>query len=79
LFLSFIQNQKLSDILLDRVRKQVEDCDNLQGFQMIHSLGGGTGSGCGSYIVEKLKHTYAHALNLSFSIVPSPSVSDVGN
>ena len=77
--MSFIQNQKLSDIILDRLRKQVEDCDHLQGFQMIHSLGGGTGSGCGAYIVEKLKHTYTNALNLSFSIFPSPVVSDVGN
>jgi hypothetical protein len=29
---------------------QVEACDSLQGFMLLHSLGGGTGSGLGSYI-----------------------------
>jgi tubulin epsilon len=35
----------------------VELCDSLQSFVMLHSLGGGTGSGVGSYIVELLHVT----------------------
>ena len=33
---------------------QVEACDSLQGFMLLHSLGGGTGSGLGSHIIEQL-------------------------
>ena len=33
------------DSVLDVVRKEAENCDCLQGFQVCHSLGGGTGSG----------------------------------
>lgn len=33
---------------------QTEPCDSLQGFMLLHSLGGGTGSGLGSYILQQL-------------------------
>jgi tubulin beta len=35
------------DRILDEVNKEAEACDCLQGFNVIHSLGGGTGSGLG--------------------------------
>ena len=37
------------DQLMEAVRRQAEDADSLQGFMLTHSLGGGTGSGLGSY------------------------------
>ena len=36
---------ELVDSVLDVVRKESESSDCLQGFQLTHSLGGGTGSG----------------------------------
>lgn len=33
---------------------QAEACDSLQGFLLLHSLSGGTGSGLGSYLLEQL-------------------------
>ena len=42
----------------DFVRKEVENCDSLQGFQIFHSLGGGSGSGMGSLILDKLREDY---------------------
>lgn len=38
----------------EKVRVEVERCDSLQGFFFLHSLGGGTGSGLGSYIVADM-------------------------
>jgi tubulin beta len=46
---------ELSHSILDVVRKEAEVCDHLQGFQVSHSIGGGTGSGLGSLLIEKLK------------------------
>jgi len=39
----------------DTVRRQAEPCDALQGFQIIHSLGGGTGAGLGSLLLSKIR------------------------
>jgi hypothetical protein len=42
----------------DCVRKEAEACDCLQGFQMTHSIGGGTGAGLGSLLLQKLSEEY---------------------
>jgi tubulin alpha len=34
-----------SSVVLDQIRKLVEQCSNIQGFMIFHSIGGGTGSG----------------------------------
>lgn len=41
----YTEGAELIDSVLDIVRKEAENCDCLQGFQITHSLGGGTGSG----------------------------------
>merc|ERR1712232_386372 len=45
----YTEGAELIDSVLDVVRKEAEGCDCLQGFQLCHSLGGGTGSGMGTY------------------------------
>jgi len=37
--------------LCDQLRRAAEDADSLQGFLLLHSLGGGTGSGLGTYLL----------------------------
>merc|ERR1712166_104343 len=41
----YTEGAELVDSVLDVVRKESESCDCLQGFQLTHSLGGGTGAG----------------------------------
>ena len=36
---------------LEKVRRAAGHCDSLQCFSLIHSLGGGTGSGLGTYLL----------------------------
>ena len=62
--------------MLDVVRKEAEGCDCLQGFQITHSLGGGTGAGMGTLLISKIREEYPDRVMLTFSIVPSPKVSD---
>ncbi|XP_039285275.1 tubulin beta chain [Nilaparvata lugens] len=40
----YTEGAELVDSILDVVRKEAESCDCLQGFQLTHSLGGGTGA-----------------------------------
>eukprot|EP00158_Paraphelidium_tribonemae_P007425 Partr_v1_DN28237_c2_g1_i2_m75844 putative Tubulin is the major constituent of microtubules. It binds two moles of GTP, one at an exchangeable site on the beta chain and one at a non-exchangeable site on the alpha chain (By similarity) len=72
----YTEGAELVDGVLDTVRKEAENCDCLQGFQITHSLGGGTGSGMGSLILSKIKEEYPDRMMCTFSVVPSPKVSD---
>ena len=62
------------DSVLDVVRKETENCDCIQGFQLTHSLGGGTGSGMGTLLISKIREEYPDRIMNSFSVVPSPKV-----
>jgi len=42
------------------------------GFQVAHSLGGGTGSGMGTLLISKIREEYPDRMMLTFSVVPSP-------
>jgi hypothetical protein len=54
--------------LKDALRKQSEPCDALQGFQIIHSLGGGTGAGLGCLLLSKLREV-GSSIRVCFSFV----------
>jgi tubulin epsilon len=41
--------------LMEKLRRTAEGCDSLQSFLLLHSLGGGTGSGLGTYILGLLQ------------------------
>jgi tubulin beta len=73
----YTDGAELIDSVLDVVRKEVEGCDCLQGFQICHSLGGGTGSGMGTLLISKIREEYPDRIIETFSVFPSPKVSDV--
>merc|ERR1711977_685502 len=72
----YTEGAELIDSVLDVVRKEAEGCDCLQGFQLCHSLGGGTGSGMGTLLTSKVREEYPDRVMETFSIIPSPKVSD---
>merc|ERR1719419_1806522 len=72
----YTQGCHLIEAAMDVIRKEVECCDCPQGFQICHSLGGGTGSGMGALVLLKLLDTYPDRILTTFSVYPSPRVSD---
>ena len=70
---------ELVDSVLDVVRKESESCDCLQGFQLTHSLGGGTGSGMGTLLISKIREEYPDRIMNTYSVVPSPKVGSFFN
>lgn len=72
----YTDGAELMDHVLDIVRLQAEKCDCLQGFQVVHSIGGGSGSGMGSLLLHKLKDEYPDRIINSNSIIPSQKVSE---
>merc|ERR1712077_70481 len=72
----YTEGAELVDSVLDVVRKEAESCDCLQGFQLTHSLGGGTGSGMGTLLISKIREEYPDRIMNTYGVVPSPKVSD---
>ncbi|THH32742.1 hypothetical protein EUX98_g1426 [Antrodiella citrinella] len=74
--LDYTEGAELVDAVLDVVRKEAEGTDCLQGFQITHSLGGGTGAGMGTLLISKIREEYPDRMMATYSVVPSPKVSD---
>ncbi|KAH6575138.1 hypothetical protein BASA60_005159 [Batrachochytrium salamandrivorans] len=72
----YTDGAELVESILDIVRREADACDSLQGFQIVHSLGGGTGSGLGSLVLSKIREEYPDRMICTYSIMPSPKVSD---
>merc|ERR1719464_2574021 len=62
------------DNINERVRKMVDNSENVQGFIVNHSVGGGTGSGLGMLILERLAVDYRKKSKIGFEIYPSPNI-----
>ena len=67
--------KEIVDLVLDRIRKLADNCTGLQGFLLFNAVGGGTGSGLGALLLERLSVDYGRKSKLSFTIYPSPQVS----
>lgn len=96
--IDYTEGAELIENILDVLRKQIEECDALQGvrsnpfqrnehhpvvlnltflqFQIIQSLGGGTGSGLGSLVMSKIREEVPDRMLSTFSILPSPKNAD---
>lgn len=72
----YTEGAELVEKALDVIRREAETCDVLQGFQVSHSLGGGTGSGMGTLLVSKIREEYPERMMCTYSVLPSPKVSD---
>jgi len=65
----------VANSILDVARREAESCDCLQGIQMIHALGGGTGGGLGCLLLDQMRDEYPDRIIASHCIVPSPKLS----
>ena len=54
--LTFIIFRQVFDI----IDREADGSDSLEGFVLAHSIAGGTGSGMGSFILEKLADRFAY-------------------
>ncbi|XP_041831796.1 tubulin epsilon chain [Melanotaenia boesemani] len=59
------------DLIVDKLRKAAEHCDCLQCFFLIHSMGGGTGSGLGTRVLSLLEEEFPDVCRIVTSMYPS--------
>jgi len=67
--------KEIMDQVNDRLRKMVDNSENVQGFIVTHAVGGGTGSGLGMLILERIAVDFRKKSKLGFEIYPSPNLS----
>merc|ERR1711915_840032 len=67
--------KEIVDLVLDRIRKLADNCTGLQGFMIFHACGGGTGSGLGCLMLERLSVDYGKKSKLSFTVWACPQVA----
>lgn len=72
----YTDGAELCDKILETLRKEAEECDLIQGIQIMHSLGGGTGSGLGALMMMKIEEEYPDKMLATFTVYPSPKVSE---
>jgi len=65
--------KEIVDLVLDKLRKQAEQCTGLQGFLIFHSFGGGTGSGFTSLLMERLSVDYGKKIQIGIFYLPCSS------
>ena len=73
----YLYGPQYRDKFEEGVRKNAEQCDSLQTFLVTHSLGGGTGSGVGSYVISLLDDLYPEIYRFSACVFPSEENNDV--
>ena len=52
------------------IDREADGSDSLEGFVLTHSIAGGTGSGFGSYLLERLNDHYPKKLIQTYSVFP---------
>jgi len=72
----YTEGAEIVEDVIDIIRKESEKADMVQGFQLFHSLGGGTGSGMGTLLLLKIRDAYPDKITCTYSVFPSPKVSD---
>ena len=60
----------IADAALEALRWQWERCDSCNGLVMCHSLGGGTGSGLGSLLLQELRDEHPRHYLTSLAVGP---------
>ncbi|EUC67494.1 tubulin alpha-1A chain, partial [Rhizoctonia solani AG-3 Rhs1AP] len=67
--------KEMIDTTMDRVRRLADNCSGLQGFFVFHSFGGGSGSGFGALLLERLSQDFGKKSKLEFAVYPAPKMS----
>eukprot|EP00924_Labyrinthula_sp_SR-Ha-C_P005386 maker-scaffold_1-snap-gene-30.59-mRNA-1 protein AED:0.11 eAED:0.11 QI:54/0.8/0.83/1/0.6/0.5/6/89/385 len=69
----YAQAESLHEDIIDIIDREAENSESLEGFVLCHSIAGGTGSGMGSYILEKLNERFPKKLIQTYSVFPNQS------
>ncbi|KAF1343674.1 gamma tubulin [Delphinella strobiligena] len=66
----YSMGESVQDEVLDMIDREADGSDSLEGFMLLHSIAGGTGSGLGSFLLERLNDRFPKKLIQTYSVFP---------
>ena len=66
--------EERAEELIDIIDREADGSDSLEGFVLTHSIAGGTGSGLGSFMLEKLNDRFPKKIIQTYSVFPDKDV-----
>ena len=73
----YSEGEKYCEELMEMIEREADGSDSLEGFILMHSIAGGTGSGLGSWMLEKLNEKFPKKLIQTYSVFPNQKEADV--
>lgn len=73
----YSEGERFQEEIMEMIDREADGSDSLEGFIIIHSINGGTGSGFGSYVLEKLNERFPKKLIQTYSVFPNLPDSDI--
>ena len=67
----YSHGERLFEEIFDIIDREAEGSENLEAFTVCHSIAGGTGSGLGSYMLERISERYPKKLVQTYSVFPN--------
>lgn len=75
--MGYSMGEQVHEEILDMIDREADGSDSLEGFMMLHSIAGGTGSGLGSYMLERLNDRFPKKLIQTYSVFPNTQDGDI--
>ncbi|KAJ5576976.1 Gamma tubulin [Penicillium sp. DV-2018c] len=72
----YAAGEGVQEEIFDMIDREADGSDSLEGFMLLHSIAGGTGSGLGSFILERMNDRFPKKLIQTYSVFPDTQ-SDV--
>ncbi|KAF2014944.1 tubulin-domain-containing protein [Aaosphaeria arxii CBS 175.79] len=75
--MGYSMGEQVQDEVLDMIDREADGSDSLEGFMLLHSIAGGTGSGLGSFMLERLNDRFPKKLIQTYSVFPNTQDGDI--
>lgn len=66
----YAMGESVNEEVMDMIDREADGSDSLEGFMLLHSIAGGTGSGLGSFLLERLNDRFPKKLIQTYSVFP---------
>ncbi|KAJ2978585.1 hypothetical protein NUW58_g7451 [Xylaria curta] len=63
--------------IMEMIDREADGSDSLEGFMLLHSIAGGTGSGLGSFLLERMNDRFPKKIIQTYSVFPDTNVDNV--
>ncbi|KAH9906924.1 tubulin-domain-containing protein [Xylariomycetidae sp. FL2044] len=63
--------------IMEMIEREADGSDSLEGFMLLHSIAGGTGSGLGSFLLERMNDRFPKKIIQTYSVFPETTSATV--